>query len=98
MIRKALTAALLSLIAVSAFAAKSKTFEATYTATVANVPAGTHELKVWIPLPASRGAQRVTDVSIDSPYAFTQHVEKEFGNRYAFATIVDPPAGDLVVR
>lgn len=96
--KRALVAALLLLAAASAFAAKSKSFEATYTATVANIPAGTHDLTVWIPLPVSRGAQQITDVTIDSPYKFTKHVEKEFGNHYAVATIADPPAGDLVVR
>lgn len=83
---------------VSAFAAKTKSIDATYSATIAGIPAGTHDLKVWIPLPVSRGAQQVSDVVIDSPYAFTQSVETEYGNRYAYATITDPPAGDLVVK
>ena len=85
-------------VSLSAFAEGSKTFEATYTATIAKVPEGLKELKVWIPLPASRGWQQVSAVAIDAPFAFTRHTEKEFGNRYAFATIPNPPAGDLVVR
>jgi len=93
-----LATALVLVTAVSAFAAKTKSVDATYSATIAGIPAGTHDLKVWIPLPISRGAQTVSDIVIDSPYAFTQGEEKEFGNRYAYATIADPPAGDLVVK
>lgn len=86
------------LFAFSAVAQNAKTFDATYTATVANVPAGLKSLEVWIPLPASRGWQQVSDVVIDAPFPFTRHTEKEFGNQYAFATIANPPAGDFTVR
>lgn len=97
---KLTTAVLTALLTVSTLAAAepaSKTFDATYTATVAGVPAGLKELKVWIPLPVTRGVQQVSDVTIDSPYAFTMQKETEFGNRYAFATIANPPAGDLAI-
>jgi transglutaminase-like putative cysteine protease len=85
-------------VCISAFGATSKTFDVTYTATIAKVPAGLEELQVWIPLPASRGWQQVSNVTIDAPFPFTRHREKEFGNEYAFATIQNPPAGDLTVR
>ena len=75
-----------------------KTFDATYTAVVAHVPAGLPELNVWIPLPASRGWQHVSNVTIDAPFPFTRHRERMFGNEYAFATIPNPPAGDLTIR
>ncbi len=75
-----------------------KTFDATYTAVVAHVPAGLPELRIWIPLPASRGWQQVSNVTIEAPFPFTRHREKEFGNEYAFATIPNPPEGDLTVR
>jgi len=76
---------------------KSKSFDAMYVATVSGIPAGTSEVKVWIPLPSSRGAQSVSDVAIDSPYQWTRHKDAEFGNEYAVATITGPPA-DLSVR
>ena len=95
--RTPLLAALL-LLCVPVFAENSKTFDATYTATVAKVPAGLKELDVWIPLPASRGWQQVSNVMIDAPFTFKRHTEKEFGNHYAYATIPNPPAGDLTVK
>jgi len=85
-------------VCLSAFGGPSKTFDATYTATIAKVPAGLDELQVWIPLPESRGWQHVSNVTIDAPFPFTRHHEKEFGNQYAYATIKNPPAGDLTVR
>lgn len=85
------------LVAATAFAAEPKTFDATYTATVADVPAGLKELRVWIPLPASSGPQTVRDVEINSRYAFTRYTDPVYGNQYAFATIANPPAGDLRV-
>ncbi len=88
----------LLLSSISVFAENAKTFDATYTATIAKVPAGLNELNVWIPLPASRGWQQVSNVMIDAPYTFKRHTEKEFGNQYAYATIPNPPAGDLTVR
>lgn len=88
----------LLLMTLPAYARAQKTFEATYVATIAKVPAGLPELQVWIPLPASRGWQQVSDVTIEAPFPFTRHREKEFGNEYAYAVIPNPPAGDLNIR
>jgi len=96
--RSSLIAAASLLVAAAAVASNEKTFDATYTATVSGIPAGLKELKVWIPLPVTRGAQTIHNVTIDSPYAFTRHKESEFGNEYAFATIPNPPAGDFSVQ
>jgi len=90
--------ALLAFTAALSASEKSKSFEATYTATLSGIPAGTSELNVWIPLPVTRGAQTVGNVVIDSPYHWTRHKDATFGNEYAFATIANPPAGDLAVR
>lgn len=95
--KTAAISALILMAAVSAFAASS-TYDATYTATVAGVPEGTKDLDVWIPLPMTRGAQTVSDVTIDSPYKFTRYHDAAFGNDYAFAHIANPPAGDLAIK
>ena len=93
-----LAAALSLLLAVTAFADNAKTFDATYTATVSSIPDGVKQLTVWIPLPVTRGAQTVSGVAIESPYKWETHIDSEFGNHYATATIADPPAGDLSVK
>jgi transglutaminase-like putative cysteine protease len=76
----------------------SRTFEATYTATISNIPADAGVLNVWIPLPTSRAAQEISNVKIDSPYIWQRLQEKEFGNEYIFAKVPAPQTGDLVVR
>jgi len=88
---------LLAAISSSAFASAPRRVEATYIATIANIPAGISRLNVWIPLPGSRGPQAVSGVMIESPLHFTMMREKEFGNDYAFATVDNPSAGDLTV-
>jgi transglutaminase-like putative cysteine protease len=89
---------LLAAAALPLFASDSKTFEATYTATVKDVPAGLKAVNVWIPLPVSRGGQTISDVRIDSPLHWTETSENVFGDRYAITTVANPPAGDFVVK
>ena len=77
----------------------SRTFDATYTATITNIPADAGMLNVWIPLPTSRaGLQDVSDVKIDSSYAWQRMRESEFGDEYIFAKVPAPQTGELVVR
>jgi transglutaminase-like putative cysteine protease len=94
--KKAIVA--VALLALAFTPEKSKTFDATYTGVISGLPQGVGEVKVWIPLPVSRGAQTVSEVVIDSPYKWTRYKDAEYGNEYAFATIRNPPAGDLAVR
>lgn len=76
----------------TSLAAQSKTFDATYVATLSDIPAGTEKIDVWIPLPVSGEYQSVENVKIDSPYEFTRYREAAWGNEYAHATIANPPS------
>ena len=78
--------------------AATRSFEATYTATIKGLPADAQELKVWIPLPSSRPEQTISDVRIEPPYNWQRSREKEFGDEYAFATIPTPITRELVIR
>jgi hypothetical protein len=84
-------------LATPLFAADSKTYDATYTATLSEIRQPTGQLNVWIPLPSSSEHQTVTEVTIDSPYEFTRYREAAWGNEYAHAVIPNPPAS-LSVR
>jgi transglutaminase-like putative cysteine protease len=93
--------AVLSLFAVTVVASElpaSRTFDATYTATIKDIPADAGVLTVWVPLPRNRAAQGISDVKIDSPYNWERFTEKEFGNEYAVARIPAPQTGELIVR
>jgi transglutaminase-like putative cysteine protease len=89
---------LLAAAALPLLASDSKSFEATYIATVKDVPAGLKEMTVWIPLPVSRGGQTISDVRIESPQRWTETSEGKFGDRYAYATIANPHSGDFTVK
>lgn len=95
---KQLAVASLFLVSSSLFAAQPKTYDATYTATVAAIPAGAHNVTLWIPLPVTRGAQKISNVQIDSPYDWTRRTEDAFGNSYATTTVAEPPAGEVSVK
>src|SRR5438105_11682201 len=89
---------LLAAAALPLFASDSKTFEATYAATIKDVPAGLKTMTVWIPLPVSRGGQTISDVRIDSPLKWMQTSEDAFGDRYAYTNVVNPLAGEFMVK
>jgi transglutaminase-like putative cysteine protease len=98
--RRALTVVALAFLSFAVFAddPASRTFEATYTATITNIPADAGVLDVWIPLPRARSAQGITDVKIDSPYQWQRYTEKEFSDDYAYAKIPAPQTGELVIK
>ena len=98
MMTRHLLAISLLLLASASRATESKTFDVTYTATLAGVPAGLRQVNVWIPLPVTRGWQRVSGVHVESPTPVSLHSENEFGNDYAFTTIENPPAGELTFK
>jgi transglutaminase-like putative cysteine protease len=76
----------------------SRTVDATYIATITSIPADAGTLTVWVPLPSSRAAQTVSDVTIDSPYTWHHAAETEFRDEYAWATIPAPLTGEMTVR
>ena len=76
---------------------RARAFEATYTATLSDIPSGASAMTVWIPLPVSRGGQEITEVEIDSPYQWHRGEESTFGDAYAYATIPRPADGTFKV-
>ena len=93
-----ITAALALLVVTTITASDTRTFDATYTATITNIPADAGVLNLWIPLPTNRAAQTISDIKIDSPYEWTRMKENEFGNEFIVAKVPAPQNGELVVR
>jgi transglutaminase-like putative cysteine protease len=91
-------ATLLPAAAAFADAPASRAVDATYVATITNIPSDGGKLTVWIPLPMSRSAQTVSDVTIDSPYTWHRATEGEFGDEYAWAEMPAPMTGEMTVR
>lgn len=88
---------LILLALASSVLADSKSYEATYVATLSDIPANVKKLDVWIPLPQSSEHQTVGEVKIESPYEFTRRSEDGWGNAYAHA-VVENPAETIVTR
>ena len=79
-------------------APSSRSFEATYVATVEDVPAGLNRLEVWVPVPQDSPSQTIRNLKVDSPYPGSIRNEKEFGNSYFYFSTDQPRAGKLEIR
>jgi transglutaminase-like putative cysteine protease len=75
-----------------------RAFEATYVASVEQVPAGVGRLEAWIPLPSDTPAQKIRGVRIESPYPWSIRRERENGNSYLYLVAAQPRGGRLEVR
>ena len=76
----------------------SRSFEATYVATVESVPAGLNRLEVWVPVPQDGPSQAIRNLRVDSSYPGSIRREKEFGNSYFYFSTDQPRAGKLEIR
>jgi len=91
-------AALLAPASPAAAVPASRSFEATYVATVENVPAGLNRLEVWVPVPQDSASQAIRNLKVESPYPGSVRQEREFGNSYYYFTTDEPRAGKLEIR
>src|SRR5205823_14052467 len=83
---------------VPAPAPRARSFEASYVATVQEVPAGLARLEGWIPVPSDSPEQTVRNVRVDSPYPGEIRREKEHGDRYFYFSTDAPKSGPLDIR
>ena len=105
--QRAAAACLFSLIAALAGASDSstgsaapatRTFEATYVATVEAIPAGLSRVEVWVPLPSDTPNQRIRNLKVESPYPGSVRREKEHGNSYFYFSTDQPRSGPLELK
>jgi transglutaminase-like putative cysteine protease len=87
-----------STVALAAQRPAARGFEATYVATVEQVPAGLSRLEVWVPLPTDTRDQRIRNLRIESPYPGSMRREKEHGGSYFYFSTEQPHSGRLEVR
>lgn len=70
----------------------ARRFSFTYTATVKDVPAGTKEVEVWIPLPYESETQKATVRQVGAPVKHEETSESKYGNRMLHFRVPNPPA------
>jgi transglutaminase-like putative cysteine protease len=51
-----------------------------YAATVTNIPADAHRIRMWLPYPQSGDGQTISNITIEAPYAYKIEREPEYGN------------------
>ncbi len=69
---------------------KTRIFEFVYQAMIAEVPAGTKRLQVWLPYPTTDENQEILDMKVSSPSAATIYTEPRFGNAILAIAIENP--------
>ncbi|MFZ0641338.1 MAG: transglutaminase domain-containing protein [Candidatus Acidiferrales bacterium] len=71
----------------------SRSFEFTYIVHVPALPAGSHAMRIWIPLPQTAAHQRISDIHIDSPVRYRIAHAAQDGNRFAYLDFTAASAG-----
>lgn len=62
----------------------SRSFAFRYVTHVSAVPAGGHELRLWIPLPYEDSSQSISDLHVEAPVQHQIERDSEYRDRYAY--------------
>ncbi|HXU19179.1 MAG TPA: transglutaminase domain-containing protein [Verrucomicrobiae bacterium] len=65
----------------------SRHFELSYIVHVPALPQGSHQLRLWIPLPYQDAYQSVSHLRIESPVTYKIDHQPEYSDRYAYLTV-----------
>jgi transglutaminase-like putative cysteine protease len=92
-------AALAALVGISIAAdptRASRTFSLDYKAVVSDVPVGTKEVQLWVPVPHDDLYQRISDLRIESAYPYTMATDPA-GNLILHVTVANPSEGAMAL-
>jgi transglutaminase-like putative cysteine protease len=73
--------------AFSRVSAPVRNFEFTYVTKIPVLPADAEISRIWIPLPQSDAYQAISDLKIESPFAYATHRDAEYGNEYVYLEV-----------
>jgi transglutaminase-like putative cysteine protease len=68
-------------------ATPSRTLQFSYVVHVPALPAGSHELRLWLPLPYQDLYQSISQLRVDSPVPYVMRQDSEYNDRYAYLKI-----------
>src|SRR5713101_8286349 len=77
----------------AAFSASSETsatlrnFEFTYLTRIATLSADAKTSRIWIPLPQLDRYQTISNLKIETTFAYTKHRDPEYGNEYLYLQV-----------
>ncbi len=72
----------------------SRTFSLDYKAGVSDVPTGTQQVQLWVPVPHDDPYQRISDLRIESSYPYTMATDAA-GNLMLHVAVANPAAGAI---
>lgn len=77
---------------------ETRTVELTQKVRIADVPSGSRELRLWVPVPSDRTWQRVLDISVDQAPGTWEIVSQPGGRgEFLYVEVKDPKAGAVEV-
>ncbi len=74
-----------------------RTFQLTYTASLANLPTAAQHIRMWIPLATTRQNQRILSRTIHADVPYEIHEELTFENEMAYVALKPPIPPQVVV-
>jgi transglutaminase-like putative cysteine protease len=96
--RLGVSAALAVAASTAADAPRTRDFDFTYTAHVAELPADAHQVDVWLPYPTSDVNQDVTVTEVTAPFKHEVVKESRYGNSILHLSVADPKVHDFDVE
>src|SRR5215204_7118244 len=75
---------------------RERKFQFEYKATVKDIPAGSKQLDLWIPVPHDGLFQKITGLQIDSPHPY-EIKTAQHGNRVLHLRVENPPRDNFAV-
>lgn len=78
------------------FAARERSFQFEYKATIKDIPVGSKKVDLWIPVPHDSPFQRITGLKIDSPQPYRISTAR-YGNRVMHISVNNPQVSSLTV-
>lgn len=68
-------------------ASQARSFQFTSVTRVPAMPQGSHQLKIWVPLPYEEHSQLVSNLQVLTPASYKIDREREYGDRYAYVKV-----------
>jgi transglutaminase-like putative cysteine protease len=73
-------------------------FDFTYSMKIGELPAGAHQVDIWLPYPTSDENQEVGVLTVSSPYPYRIAKDSKYGNSVLYISAVDPAAREIEVQ
>src|SRR5258708_3172066 len=82
----------------AADAPRTRDFDFTYSAHVAELPTDAHRVDVWLPYPTSDANQEVTVTGVSAPVKHEVVKDSKYGNSILHLSVADPKVHDFDVE